>query len=115
MRRVFAVSLFAALAGTLVVSFVLVPTASSTVASDASAERKSTFLIPASDGYGIAHCLLGASSCGQVVANAWCESHGYAAAASFGAAPREDFTGSFSAVRLAAADRNPPLAITCVD
>jgi hypothetical protein len=111
MRRAFAASLFVALAGALSLSFILIPASPTS----ASAERKATFLIPASDGYGIAHCLLTPAACGDIVANAWCESHGYARAASYGAASREDFTGALSAVSVAARDRDLPMTITCTD
>ena len=47
-----------------------------------------TFLIPASEGYGVGECLTSpGSECGQVVADAWCEAQGFAAAQSFGVAP----------------------------
>jgi hypothetical protein len=111
MRRVFAAFGFAALAGTLLVSFMFIPSSPLR----ASAEKTATFLIPASDGYGIAHCLLAEAACGDVVANAWCEAHGYARAESYGAVAREDHTGSLSAVRVALREREAPLSITCGD
>lgn len=49
------------------------------------------FALPAEDGYGIDACMQGGSSCGQAVANAFCEAHGHAVAVAFGAA---DITGS---------------------
>lgn len=111
MRRVFAAFGFVALAGALILSFVLIPSAPLSAASDQTA----TFLIPASDGYGIAHCLLSGDACGEIVAGAWCESHGYARADSFGAAALDDYTGSTSAVRVAAGNHHTPLSITCSD
>lgn len=111
MRRVFAAFGFFALAGALSLSFVLIPAAPLSASSDQTA----TFLIPASDGYGIAQCLLSGDVCGEVVATAWCEAHGYARADAFGAAARDEYTGSVSAVRVAARDRQAPLSITCSD
>lgn len=112
MRRVFAAFGFVALAGALILSFVLIPGAPLSASSDQSA----TFLIPASDGYGIAQCLLSGDACGEVVADAWCESHGYARANSFGAAALGDYMGSAaSAVRISLNEREMPLSITCSD
>jgi hypothetical protein len=76
------------------------------------AER--TFLIPASDGYGVADCISTKSECGKIVANAWCEAQGFAKATAFGIASREDFTGSLSKTTVAqAAAPEQPLTITC--
>ena len=47
-------------------------------------------VIPASDGYGFDDCLSANKACGHVIADAWCEAHGMAAAVSFGRA--EDVT-----------------------
>lgn len=72
-----------------------------------------TFLIPASDGYGVADCLSSKTSeCGKIVADAWCESQGFAKATSFGTAAREDFTGSVSKPSLVD-PAEQPLTITC--
>jgi hypothetical protein len=109
MRRVFAAFGFVALAGALVLSFIFVPSGPLR----ASAEKSAIFLIPASDGYGIAHCLHSQSDCGEVVANAWCEAHGYARAQSYGAAAREEYTSSAGGVRSAIRERELPLSITC--
>jgi hypothetical protein len=111
MRRVFAAFGFFALAGALSLSFILIPAAPLSASSD----QTVTFLIPASDGYGIAQCLLTGDVCGEVVAGAWCESHGYARAETFGAAARDDYTGSAGAIPVAASDRQAPLSITCSD
>lgn len=73
-----------------------------------------TFLIPASDGYGVADCLSSKSECGKIVADAWCEAQGFAKANSFGLASREDFTGSLSKAKATpAAAAEQPLVITC--
>ncbi|RDJ22852.1 hypothetical protein DWF00_05645 [Bosea caraganae] len=72
-----------------------------------------TFLIPASDGYGVADCLsTKASECGKIVADAWCESQGFAKSVAFGTAAREDFTGTVT--KQAQVDpAEQPLTITC--
>jgi hypothetical protein len=83
---------------------------SKTVAAPNSAR---TFLIPASDGYGVADCLSSKTSeCGKIVADAWCESQGFAKATTFGTAEREDFTGSVSKPSPTEAAEQP-LTITC--
>lgn len=83
-------------------------------ASDSAAKPKApqTFLIPASDGYGVADCLSTKSECGKIVANAWCEAQGYKQATAFGLAAREDFTGSVPKSSPGAAPEQP-LVITC--
>jgi hypothetical protein len=69
-----------------------------------------TFLIPASDGYGVADCLTGGNDCGRIVANAWCEAHGFSRAENFGLAV-EDVTGSTAAAMTNRSER--PISITC--
>ena len=69
-----------------------------------------TFLIPASEGYGVADCLTGGNECGRIVANAWCEAHGFSRAETFGVAV-EDVTGSMKATVPNRAER--PISITC--
>lgn len=89
-------------------SFVMLPNGS-----NAAGGHDSTFLIPASDGYGVADCLRNDSSeCGQVIANAWCEAQGFARAQSFGRAEPEDMTGSIEHASLSSEDERP-IAITC--
>lgn len=78
----------------------------------AAPSEQRTFLIPASDGYGVADCLSGGAECGKIVADAWCESQGFARATAFGVANREDFTGSLPKPSPAAASEQP-LSITC--
>lgn len=70
-----------------------------------------TFLIPASDGYGVADCISTASECGKIVANAWCEAQGFGKAVAYGVADRADFTGTVSKPVAKAAEQ--PLSITC--
>ncbi len=108
MRRAIAlIGLFGIIGGGL--SLAVLPT-SKTVAA---AKAQNTFMIPASDGYGIADCLSSAASeCGRIVADSWCESQGFAKAVSFGAAAREDFTGAVVSAN-PVADAEKPLAITC--
>lgn len=57
-------------------------------------------VIPASDGYGFDDCLSGNKACGHTIADAWCEAHGMAAAASFGRA--EDVTATVAPTASAA-------------
>ena len=71
-----------------------------------------TFIIPATDGYGIADCLTTGNACGVIVADAWCEAHGYSRAATFGTAA-EEVTGATPASLSDRAAR--PIAITCAN
>jgi hypothetical protein len=80
--------------------------------SSASPNTPRTFLIPASDGYGVADCISSKSECGKIVANAWCEAQGYKEATAFGIASREDFTGTVTRTSTGAAPEQP-LVITC--
>lgn len=115
MRRAFAAAGFVALTGALVLSFVLLPATHLRASSGDSA----TFLIPRADGYGVADCLISGGDCGVVVAQSWCEAHGWGRAAAFGEAAAEDMTGSTAPAAALAANRDSererPLAITCVD
>lgn len=70
------------------------------------ASSNATFTVPANDGYGVGECVSSGSSCGKVVADAWCEAQGFARSSSFGVADVE-VTGSVAA----ASDR--PISITC--
>ncbi len=80
----------------------------------ARAHVEKTFLIPAEEGYGVGECLSGGpSECGQVVANAWCEAQGYAAANSYGVAAADEYTGAISQPVPAPSER--PIRITCQD
>ena len=78
----------------------------------AAANEPRTFLIPASDGYGVADCISSKAECGKIVANAWCESQGFGKAVAFGVAAREDFTGSVTK-QSPAQVAEQPLSITC--
>jgi hypothetical protein len=85
-------------------SLLLVPSSASAVKG-----KDATFLIPLSEGYGIAECLNGKGDCGRVVADGWCEANGYSRAASFGPVDKDDITGSIDTPRRV----EPALAITC--
>ncbi|NEU10727.1 hypothetical protein G3T14_01100 [Methylobacterium sp. BTF04] len=91
------------------------PAKASSQVEKASSQMEKTFLIPASEGYGVGDCLTsGESACGQVVADAWCEAQGFAAAASFGTAGQDEYTGAIpDAPVVKAAER--PIRITCQD
>jgi len=114
MRRAFAAILFLALSGALGTSFTLL----SSNESRAFIAERATFLIPASEGYGIADCLGEGRSCGEIVAQAWCEAHGYGRVAEFGLATRAGNSGTDVVERRPwrASTRDtmqPPLQITC--
>ncbi len=113
MRRAFAAFGFIALAGALVTSFTLV----ATTESSAFIGDRATFVIPASEGYGIADCLAGAEICGEIVAQAWCEAHGYGAVREFGEIRREAMGGIADIGVImsdgAALAQPRPLMITC--
>ena len=61
------------------------------------AADRNTFVINDSEGYGITECLTNGTSCGRVVADAWCESHGKGPAVAFGRA--DDITGAITTVK----------------
>ena len=112
MRRAIAIFGFTAGLAVAAGSFILLPNGTS----NAAGAKDAIFLIPAIDGYGVADCLTasGDSECGQVVANAWCESQGFARAASFGRAEADDTTGSIE--NAAATDSvQRPIVITCAN
>ncbi|MFC7399795.1 hypothetical protein ACFQU1_21510 [Chelatococcus sp. GCM10030263] len=69
---------------------------------------ESTFVIPASDGYGVADCLATGGDCANGVANAWCVAQGYRQASGFH--PASDVTSSTGALPRRA--RNA-VVITC--
>lgn len=72
-------------------------------------QRTKTYVIPASEGYGVADCFRQGGQCGEIVASSWCESRGHGKPAAWGAA--EDVTASVSA-----SSKSPPrgaLVITC--
>ncbi len=107
MRRAIALSGFLSMLTLTAASFIVLPNG----ASQANVVN-ATFLIPASDGYGVADCLTGAADCGKIVANAWCEAHGFSRAETFGLAV-EDVTGSIEQTVPSRSDR--PISITCAN
>jgi hypothetical protein len=108
MRRTVATLAFTAVLASAAVSFAGLPVEMRAAAP----EREAMFLVPINDGYGVAECLASGGECGQIVANAWCETQGYARATTFGPASPEDVTGSVQRVSTGkAADR--PIAVTC--
>ena len=110
MSRTLAAAAFAALVATAAGSLVVLP-GGPTRASG----KDATFLIPAADGYGVADCLTGSNAeCGRIVANAWCESQGFAKAASFGRAVAEDLTGSVPAAP-GRPESERPILIACTN
>jgi hypothetical protein len=72
---------------------------------------EATFMVPAADGYGVAECLITNQACGQVVANAWCEAHGYAKAVSFRQVSPDEITGTIQ--KASYGPKEPPVSVTC--
>jgi hypothetical protein len=72
---------------------------------------EASFTVPAADGYGVAECLISNQACGQVVADAWCEAHGYSKAVSFRQVSPEEFTGAIQKASLGPKDA--PVTVTC--
>lgn len=56
------------------------------------AAGKNSFVINDNEGYGITDCLINGTACGRIVADAWCEAHGYGQSVAFGRA--DDVTGA---------------------
>ena len=56
------------------------------------AAARNSFVINDNEGYGITECLTNGTACGRVVADAWCEAHGYGQSVAFGRA--DDVTGA---------------------
>lgn len=72
----------------------------------AQAQTNHMLVIPASDGYGFDECMSqGTKTCGQVIADAYCEAHGMSASLSYGRA--EDITASVPT----AADAKPAIKV----
>ena len=72
---------------------------------------EATFMVPAADGYGAAECLISNQACGQVVANAWCEAHGYSKAISFRQVSPDEITGNIQ--KASFSPKEPPVSVTC--
>jgi hypothetical protein len=109
MRRTIAVLGFGAVLASAAAGFALLPehTRADT------AVRNATFLVPTNDGYGVAECMISGSSCGQIVADTWCEAQGYDRALSFRITNPDDVTGAIETVSLVQRDR--PIEITCAN
>ena len=105
MRRGIAVLTFTAVLATAATAFTVLPEGQRVGGGDA------MFLVPANDGYGVGNCLASGGECGQLVADAWCQAHGYGRAASFGPTRAEDVTGAVAPV--SSAGRERPVAIAC--
>jgi hypothetical protein len=108
MRRTIAVLGFGVVLASAATSLTLL-----SIDTRASTTGDATFLIPASNGYGVAECLDSGSECGQVVADAWCEAQGYAHASSFGRTEPDEVTGSVQTV--SAIQQEASIAITCAN
>lgn len=67
--------------------------------SNSNEPRKREFIILNDDGYGTSDCLAKASACGKIVADAWCESKGFAKAVAYRPAQAGDMTQSVSTGR----------------
>jgi hypothetical protein len=75
------------------------------------AAEGNTFIIAATEGYGVEDCLAEGGECGRVVADAWCEAHGHGAAISFGLA--DDIT---NAIPVSVAGKSgAPYIVRCGD
>lgn len=108
MRRV-VLSLSLAMVAAGAASVLVAPEARMQTAS--ASDKPNVFLIPQADGYGMTSCLAANSECGRIVAQAWCESKGFAKVASYGVASPADITGSTGSRAGQAAE--PPVLITC--
>ena len=75
------------------------------------AQESTTFTIAAADGYGVSECLTSGQSCGQVVADAWCEAHGFSKAMASGMA--DDLTASIGPASLRSGKDD--VVIRCAD
>ena len=52
------------------------------------------FLVAGGDGYGTSDCLATLSSCGAIVANAWCESKGFTKSVKYRVANKDETTAT---------------------
>ena len=81
--------------------------------SPVSAQESETFVISASEGYGVAECFIQGAACGPVMADAWCQSQGRARATAYGLA--SDVTATIEGAARAAAREPGAMLITCGD
>ena len=95
-----------------IASLTLIPRTSRASSTEPS-PTQATFLVPAHDGYGVAECLLSGHTCGQAVADTWCEAQGYVRATSFRQVAAEEATGSIQKTALNGTPQ--PVSITCTN
>jgi len=81
--------------------------------SPAGAKENETFVISASEGYGVSECFLKGAACGPVMADAWCQSQGHVRATAYGLA--SDITATIEGAAKAAAREPGAMLITCAD
>ena len=81
--------------------------------SPAQARDSETFVISASEGYGVSDCFVNGAACGPVMADAWCKSKGHVRATAFGLA--SDITATIEGAAKAAASKPGATRITCGD
>ena len=75
------------------------------------AEDTNVFVMAGTDGYGVTDCLREGGSCGQIVADAWCERHGFQKAIAFGLA--DDVTASIAKAETRAKLEQSAILIRC--
>ena|SRR5215472_5465465 len=63
-------------------------------AAPARAEKRIFIVANNPDGYGVDRCLSAGESCGRAMAAAYCHSHEFSQAISFGKVDRDDITGA---------------------
>ncbi len=81
--------------------------------SPADARENETFVISASEGYGVSECFTKGAACGPVMADAWCQSQGHVRATAFGLA--SDITATVEGAAKTAAREPGATLITCGD
>jgi len=69
----------------------------STRESEARIGKQRDFVIAGADGYGTQDCLASGSSCGRIVADAWCEAKGFKGALAYRKLGADEITGSTKA------------------
>ena len=82
-------------------------------ASPAFAQNVESFIVDNDDGYGVDSCLESGASCGQPIANAWCEANGYSQAIEFRKQTPADVTGSIDEPTQVATVQQHAVVITC--
>jgi hypothetical protein len=87
------VSILAALAVSITSAVIFTSTGGETEARP----KQRDFIIAGNDGYGTQECLAKQSSCGRIMADAWCEAKGFKAALAYRQLDREEITGTSKA------------------